>query len=134
MDPNNQRWSTIPATAELTCTTCNPRFRHVAQRLVVHAALVGHALGPPPARPRRRRTRSPPPSTNDLAGGQGDWTPALEQGLLTALVIAARVPRVPTAAHTGQQRWSVYTVGGVVSVVVLFFFFGAVSPLLPASF
>ncbi len=119
------------ATAELTLTTCNPRFS-ASQRLVVHAALAGRAA--PTAPPPKAAPRSESPSsTNDLAGGQGDWTPALEQGLLTALVISA-VFLVARRRRTRAQRWSVYAVGGVVSLVVLFFFFGAVSPLLPASF
>jgi len=118
-------------TAELTLTTCNPRFS-ASQRLVVHAVLAGPAAPtapPPKAAPRSESAAS----TDDLAGGQGDWTPALEQGLLTALVITA-VFLVARRRRTRAQRWSVYAVGGAVSLVVLFFFFGAVSPLLPASF
>jgi sortase A len=119
------------ATPELTLTTCNPRFS-ASQRLVVHAVLVGSpapAAHPPKAAPHSESAAT----TNDLAGGQGDWTPALEQGLLSALVITA-VFLVARRRRSRPQRWIVYGVGGAVSLVVLFFFFGAVSPLLPASF
>jgi sortase A len=118
-------------TPELTLTTCNPRFSS-SQRLVVHAALAGPAAPaapPPKAAPRSESAAS----TDDLAGGQGDWTPALEQGLLTAFVIAV-VFVVARRRHTRAQRWSVYALGGAVSLGVLFFVFGAVSSLLPASF
>ena len=33
-----------------------------------------------------------------------------------------------------RHRWAVYGAGAVVLLVALFFFFGALSPLLPASF
>jgi len=116
-------------TPELTLTTCNPRFS-ASQRLVVHAALTT-----PPA------PTAPPPKTvshngsgkSNLAGAEGDWVPALEEGLLSALVITA-VFVVARRRRVRSRRWIVYGVGGVVSLVTLFFFFGAVSPLLPASF
>ena len=118
-------------TAELTLTTCNPRFS-ASSRLVVHAALAGRVAPtapPPKAAPRAESAAT----TNDLAGGEGDWTPALEQGVLSVLVITA-VFVVARRRRSRSQRWTVYAVGGTVSLVVLFFFFGAVSPLLPASF
>jgi sortase A len=119
------------ATPELTLTTCNPRFS-ASTRLVVHARLVGNAAPtapPPKAAPHTESAAT----TNDLAGGQGDWTPALEQGLLSAFVIIL-VFFVARQRRSRARRWMVYAVGGAVSLVVLFFFFGAVSPLLPASF
>jgi sortase A len=118
-------------TPELTLTTCNPRFS-ASTRLVVHAILVGTpapTAQPPKAAPHSESAAT----TNDLAGGQGDWTPALEQGLLSALVITL-VFVVARRRRRRLQRWIVYATGGAVSLVVLFFFFGAVSPLLPASF
>jgi sortase A len=119
------------STPELTLTTCNPRFS-ASTRLVVHAQLVGNAAPtahPPKAAPRSESAAT----TNDLAGGQGNWTPALEQGLLSAFVITL-VFFVARQRRSRARRWTVYAVGGAVSLVVLFFFFGAVSPLLPASF
>jgi sortase A len=118
-------------TPELTLTTCNPRFS-ASTRLVVHAKLVSTPAPtalPPKAAPHSESAAT----TNDLAGGQGDWTPALEQGLLSTLVITL-VFVIARRRRRRLQRWIVYATGGAVSLVVLFFFFGAVSPLLPASF
>jgi sortase A len=124
---------------ELTLTTCNPRFS-ASQRLVVHAVLTGT---PAPTAPPPRSTPSSPSSpskstsrsatASGLAGGQGDWLPALWLGLLWAAVVGAMFG-VARRRSRRRARWAVYTVGGAVSLVALFFFFGAVSPLLPASF
>ncbi len=116
-------------TPELTLTTCNPRFS-ASQRLVVHAALTTA-----PA-PTVHPVKAAPPTvsgTGDLAGSQGDWVPALEEGLLSAVVITA-VFVLARRRRNRAWRWWIYSVGGAVSLVALFFFFGAVSPLLPASF
>ena len=116
---------------ELTLTTCNPRFS-ASQRLVVHAKLTSRPA--PTARPPKAAPHAESAATtNDLAGGVGDWTPALEQGILSTLVITL-VLVVARRRRSRPQRWIVYGVGGAISLVVLFFFFGAVSPLLPASF
>jgi sortase A len=118
-------------TPELTLTTCNPRFS-ASSRLVVHAKLVSTPAPtalPPKAAPHTESAAT----TSDLAGGEGDWTPALEQGLLSALVITLVFVIARRRRHR-LQRWLVYATGGAISLVVLFFFFGAVSPLLPASF
>ena len=72
-------------TPELTLTTCNPRFS-ASQRLVVHAALTST---PAPTVAQPRATKRAASGTGDLAGTQGDWLPALERGLLCALVISA---------------------------------------------
>ncbi|HUA96137.1 MAG TPA: class E sortase [Acidimicrobiales bacterium] len=126
-------------TPELTLTTCNPRFS-ASTRLVVHADLSGPpaptiATPPPPAKtgtgsPRARATAQ----ARGLAGGQGDWLPALWLGLLSAVVMAVAFAWSRRYRRRPVQRWAVYAVGGAASLVALFFFFGAVSPLLPASF
>jgi sortase A len=131
VDPNDTSVVDNTATPELTLTTCNPRFS-ASQRLVIHAALTTRpapTAHPPQAAPHTESAAT----TNDLAGGQGDWTPALEQGLLSAFVITAFLVAA-RRRRSRPQRWIVYTVGGALSLVALFFFFGAVSPLLPASF
>jgi sortase A len=118
---------------ELTLTTCNPRFS-ASQRLVVHARLTtAPAPTVPPPKSASKGAAGAAAATDDLAGSEGDWTPALLEGLLAALVITA-VFVVARRGRTRSRRWIVYGVGGVLSLVALFFFFGAVSPLLPASF
>jgi sortase A len=117
-------------TPELTLTTCNPRFS-ASQRLVVHAELTSAPA--PTARPPKHASTPTASGTSDLAGSQGDWTPALELGALSAVVIVG-VFVVARGRRRRVQRWGVYAVGGAASLVALFFFFGALSPLLPASF
>ena len=84
-----------------------------------------------------RRTRRVGPTTRlgvrGLAGNEGDWVPALGLGMLAAVVVIA-VFVVARRRRRRVRRWAVYAVGGVASLVALFFFFGAMSPLLPASF
>jgi len=120
------------ATPELTLTTCTPRFS-ASSRLVVQAALFSSAVSPsaqvtpttvPPAPAGR-------PVAADLAGSQGDWVPAVWWG---GAVLAAMAAIWVSARRGRRARWLVYGVGGAGVLVVLFFFFGAVSPLLPASF
>ncbi len=116
-------------TPELTLTTCNPRFSDT-QRLVVHAALTST---PAPTVAPPKKTPAGTSGASGLAGGQGDWIPALERGAVSAVVIIAMFA-VARGRRRRVRRWGVYVVGGALSLVALFFFFGALSPLLPASF
>ncbi len=124
------------ATPELTLTTCTPRFS-ASSRLVVHATLASSRLSASAATttPTTVPTGRGPVSAraDGLAGGQGDWVPALWWGC--ALVVAAAVVRLVARRRSrALSRWLLYGAGGAGVLVVLFFFFGAVSPLLPASF
>lgn len=124
---------------ELTLTTCNPRYS-ASQRLVLHAVFVSWQHFPPKLKlhapplkkvtthPTRRKVER---AATSLAGnGGGDWVPALWWGL-GALALGIAVLQV---ARRTRLRWLVY-VGGVLGLlVVLFYFFTAVTPLLPASF
>ncbi len=117
--------STLPV---LTLTTCNPRFS-ATQRLVVVADLRSKAA-PGKVAPSKATTGT---ADAGLAGEQGDWVPALWWGL----VVAALSVGVWLLAHgclRRRHRWLVYGTGTVAVLVVLFFFFAAVSPLLPASY
>jgi sortase A len=113
----------------LTLTTCNPRFS-ASTRLIVHAQLAHSQLFPnsglPPERARRAQ------SSKDLAGDSNvTLTDALFWGFLVAILGAATL----VVAHRyRRQRWVVWGVGTAGVLVLLWFFFGAVSPLLPASF
>jgi sortase A len=112
---------------ELTLTTCNPRYS-ASQRLVVHAALVASALThPDPAAVTAtvgRHAAEAAPSKDWLAASL--WAVAVA-AFITGVWIAARRTRRWTRASV--------IVGGVLAwLVVVFFFFQSVAPLLPASF
>ncbi len=133
--------------AVLTLTTCNPRYS-AATRLVVTATLTSSLLFPadgtegheragggrgtgrePGARPGRAATL---PGTG-LAGGAGEsagrWAAAVGLGVAVVAVVVA----VWRFARRARRRWAVYVPGAVAVLVVLFFFFAAITPLLPAS-
>ncbi len=120
-------------TPELTLTTCNPRFsstgRLVVQATLADAQVTAVAAGTTPTTVPVGRGRLAAEAA-DLAGGQGDWVPALAWG---GAVIAAG-GAVWLIARRRRVRWPVYGAGTLGVLVVLFFFFGAVSPLLPASY
>jgi sortase A len=120
-------------TPMLTLTTCNPRFS-AAQRLVVQASLVSPPapVPPPVAAPVVHPAREPAPS-HVLAGQSMAAWPAIAWGagcaaLLVGIWLLAR--RRPRRA----VRIAVYGLGALPLLVLLFFFFQSLSPLLPASY
>jgi sortase A len=129
--------------AELTLTTCDPPFS-ASQRLVVHARLVGlEAPSPPPSPPRPRSsptkgggkagvtvTTRVTSEVVDLAGGTGNWLAAVWWGL-GCLAFALGVFLV---ARRRRRSWPIYLASLPVLVVLLFFFFEGISPIVPASF
>jgi sortase A len=125
--------------ATLTLTTCTPRFS-ASQRLVVMAALrsAPALVGPKPSGTETSRsdadradTRHADSGGSSLGGAQGDWVPAFLWGL-AATAVGTAVWLVAQRRRRG--RWLVYAAGSVAFLIVLFFFFTAVSPLLPASY
>ena len=115
---------------QLTLTTCNPRFS-ATTRLVVQATLAHSQLFVSSAPPVQKHVKQKPKSES-LAGDSGV---SLADAVFWGLVTAAVVTGVFFAAHYfRRQRWLIYGVGAVGTLVLLWFFFGAVSPLLPASF
>jgi sortase A len=116
-------------TPQLTLTTCNPRYS-ASQRLVVHALLVAselaHPAGTPVAAGTTHHSKAPPPPPTRR------WPPAILWGLAVAAltvglwVLALRTRAVSRALLVGG--------GLAVWLVVVFFFFQAVAPLLPASY
>jgi sortase A len=125
------------ATPTLTLTTCNPRYS-AAQRLVVVAALeTPPAPVPvPPATTRtsaRHRETATGPRGLGLAGESGSAWPAIAWGAGCA-VVSVLVWLLARRRSTRLRRWAIYGLGVVPLLVVLFFFFQSVSPLLPASF
>jgi len=122
----------------LTLTTCNPRFS-ASTRLVVQATLAHSRLfGANPSRageaPRARPSRREPTGTlDDSLAGDSSVETAATVGWGVVLV-ALGVLVFVGARQFRRRRWVVYGAGLVAALVVLWFFFGAVSPLLPASF
>ncbi|MGH9080541.1 MAG: class E sortase [Acidimicrobiales bacterium] len=116
---------------ELTLTTCNPRFS-ASQRLVVHAALVASALAhrdlsAVPATVSRHHTT---PALD--AAPDRDWLAASLWGVAAGAFIAG-VWIVAGRTRRGT-RASVIVLGVLAWLVVVFFFFQSVAPLLPADF
>lgn len=136
--------------AQLTLTTCTPRFS-ASTRLVLHAVLVQSLLFPATGKGNSARPSTPKSSTTKqptgLAvtdhphdaqaigiglggdGGGGDWFPPVLWGLALGVLMIG----VWLAGRRARHRWAVYLPGAALVLVVMFFFFTAVSPLLPAS-
>jgi sortase A len=114
---------------QLTLTTCNPRFS-ATSRLIVQAKLAHSQLFPNSGLPVHR-LHSDPKSQNLAGDSDASFTSTLLWGLLTAVVVTGIFL---AAWRFRRQRWVIYGVGAVGTLVVLWFFFGAISPLLPASF
>jgi sortase A len=114
--------------AYLTLTTCNPRFS-ASTRLVVFARLAHSQLFPNSG--LAKGTVGKPQSDNLAGNSSGEvlavvgWGAAVAAVGGLALLIAHRFRR---------QRW-LFWVAGILAVLVLLYpFFNAISPLLPASF
>jgi len=116
------------ATAMLTLTTCNPRFS-ASQRLVVQAALTSTPVPAPSPSVTPKKVKT---SSQSLAGEQGAWggAAAWGAGALALGVAAWFVAR----RRRRSIRWAVCGAAVLPVLVVLFFFFENVSPLLPASY
>jgi sortase A len=123
--------------AQLTLTTCNPRFE-ATSRLVVVARLSGGAPVPavqaaaaPAAASRVPTASSPAVATSLTAGESGAWPAAIGYGaivLLLWIVVRLWINRT--------RRWSriaAYAVGIAICLVPLWFFFENVIRLLPPS-
>jgi sortase A len=119
-------------TPELTLTTCNPRYS-ASQRLVVHAALVASALSTGKAAPAPNPAAPSPISKHPApTPSSKNWTAAILWGLAVAVLTTA----VWLAARRTRagRRALVVVIGPLVWLVVVFYFFQAVAPLLPASY
>jgi sortase A len=113
----------------LTLTTCNPRFS-ASTRLIVQAKLAHSQLFPNRGLPVGRLNADP--KSGDLAGNSNvELTQTLFWGFLVLVVLGSVLY---TAWRFRKQRWMIWGVGTVGMLILLWFFFGAISPLLPASF
>jgi sortase A len=113
----------------ITLTTCNPRFsassRLIVQGRLAHSQLYANTLP-------HAALRHVDPVSHDLAGDNSvQLTDAIFWGFLIVVIGGA----VLYLAHRFRpQRWPIWLSGVLGILVLLWFFFGAVSPLLPASF
>ena len=115
---------------QLTLTTCNPRFS-ATTRLVVQAKLAHSQLFPNSGLPVHTPPRGPQEPEPGRRLGRVASPSTLFWGFATALVVTGIFF---AAWRFRRQRWLIYGVGAVGTLVLLWFFFGAISPLLPASF
>ena len=118
----------------LTLTTCNPRFS-ASSRLVVVAQLAHSKLFSGVAAAKPTANTHPPQTVQPSSGALGG---ASDGQVLTAVLWGIVVCGVGAlvlmmAYFFRRQRWFIWGVGTVGVVVLLYFFFGAVTPLLPAS-
>ena len=130
VDPTDVAVVDPTPTPTLTLTTCNPRYS-ASQRLVVHAALVASYLAHP--KPSAVSTTVDRHRTTPVESAPTkDWLAASLWGVLVAALITA----VWVAARrTRRGARATVIVGGLLGwLVVVFFFFQSIAPLLPASF
>jgi len=130
VDPSDVAVVGPTPTPMLTLTTCNPRYS-ASQRLVVQAALVAGVLtkaGTPSTSPGHHPATARPAD----APIRKDWWAAIGWGIaVVTLVIVLWI----LAARLHGGRKAVVVIGGtVVWLGVVYLFFGALAPLLPASF
>jgi sortase A len=116
--------------AQLTLTTCNPRFE-ATSRLVVVARLSGQQPIPAVRAGRAPAAASPAAVTSLTAGESRAWPAALGYGAIVVLLwIGVRF------CINRTRRWSrfaAYVVGIAICLVPLWFFFENVIRLLPPS-
>ena len=117
-------------TPQLTLTTCNPRYS-ASTRLVVHAALVASVLTHPKL-PGVTNKSKPAAHHNAPSAPAHNWFAAIAWGVVVAAVITA--VWIGARRSRGSQRATVVVFGLLGWLVLVFFFFQAAAPLLPASF
>lgn len=120
--------TTVPT---LTLTTCNPRYS-ASQRLVVQATLVSPPASVPKVDHPLGRDAPPPRPAGGLAGQNGSPWPAVAWAVPTA-VLSGLVWLLARRRHRWQAKFAVYAAGAIPVLVLLFFFFQSVTPLLPTS-
>jgi sortase A len=131
VDPSDVAVVAATATPQLTLTTCNPRFS-ASQRLVVHAALVASALAHPNVAPTTPTTPAPVTHRTPPSASTKNWGAAILWGVAVAALTT--VLWLAVRRTQGGRRALVIAIGVVGWSVVVFFFFDAVAPLLPASY
>lgn len=116
----------------LTLTTCNPRYS-ASQRLVVQATLVSPVASVPKIDHPVGRDAPLGPPNGQLAGQSGSPWPAVAWGV-PAAALAGAVWFILRRLRRWPARLGAAVIGSLLVLGLLFFFFQAVTPLLPASF
>ena len=132
VDPTDVAVVAPTPTPTLTLTTCNPRYS-ASQRLVVQATLVADVLSgtkasapPVTTHGRTHKVQAPPPPIRK------NWWAAIGWGLVVAALVVG-LWALALRLHRGR-RLAVVAGGTVVWLVAVYLFFGALAPLLPASY
>jgi len=132
VDPTDVAVVAPTPTPVLTLTTCNPRYS-ASQRLVVQASLVADVLTGTTA---SASATTPPGHTAPVDSApvavQGHWW----QAILWGVAVAALITGIWVLALRlrGRRRAAVLVVGLTAWLGVVYLFFGALAPLLPASY
>jgi len=135
VDPTDVAVVAPTPTPVLTLTTCNPRYS-ASQRLVVQAALVADVLTGTTAPTHSSTTSSGAASS----GGRTPAPPPIRrhwwQAVLWGVAVAALITGIWVLAQrlTGGPRVAVVLAGLIAWLGVVYLFFGALAPLLPASY
>ena len=133
VDPTDVAVVAPTASPMLTLTTCNPKYS-ASQRLVVQATLVsgtlvGASAAPTSPSASAGSTNVAPPVQIPQ---QKHWWQAVAWGILVAALATATW--VFALRLRGGRRTAVVVAGTVLWLGAVFLFFGALAPLLPASF
>jgi sortase A len=125
VDPTDVAVLDDTSTPTLTLTTCNPRYS-AATRMVVKASLVSPVVAAAPV----LKARSGAGGTSaELLDSSGSWGGAVWWGLGCAAFALAVL-----LVHRRFCHWWVYLIGAAGLLVLLFYFFGQLNPLLPAGY
>lgn len=121
-----------PTVAELTLTTCNPKYS-ASQRLIVHAVLDKPTSAPPqPAPPPHVNSKGKIDVTDNgqagLSGTKQSHWPAYAWGVIVAILGA-----LWWLAFHRYPRWTTWFAGAIPFAVVLFVFFTYFERLLPSN-
>ncbi len=129
VDPSDSNVLNPTPTPTLTLTTCNPRFS-ASTRLVVTAALVSPAVAAAPVKHPAQTGSSKSNTANDSLTGSGGGVGAAILWGIGCAVFALAV----WLLYRRVRKWWTLPIGAVGLLVLLFFFFGALNPLLPAGY
>jgi sortase A len=133
VDPSDVAVVAPTRTPMLTLTTCNPRYS-ASQRLVVQASLVStvltgaHVTTTTPQHQKAVAQRAQKAETTIPK----NWAAAIAWGVVVAVLVIGIW--VLATRLRGGRRAAVIVGGTVVWLGVVYLFFGALAPLLPASY